>query len=112
MASADRNIEIEQLMKALVEPQKGAAYEDNFYKLLEFVKDDPSQFTLRRRLSDGESEDAFPLELEHVDELAWRFENRDQGKLVCPDCPERTGCIRLPWYEWGRCVYFCWGRLF
>lgn len=108
MAAAGRDSDIQDLMKALAEPQTGDSYEDNFFKLLEFIKRDPSEFTLRRKLSDGESEDAFQLEPEHVAELAWRFENRDQAKLVCPDCPKRKGCIRLPWYEWGRCVYMCW----
>ncbi len=108
MASTGRNGDIQALMKALVEPQTGDFYEDNFFKLLEFIKRDPSEFTLRRRLSDGESEDSFQLEAEHVDELAWRFENRNQARLVCPNCPIREGCIRLPWYEWGRCVYLCW----
>ena len=108
MATAENNPEIQDLMDALVEPQKGETYEETFFKLLEHIKKAPSQFTLRRRLSDGESEDAFQLEPEHVDELAWRFENRDQAKLVCPNCPPRAGCARLPWYEWGRCVYICW----
>ncbi len=106
MADKPGNKEIEGLMETLVEPRNDESYAADFAKLMEHIKEDPSQFTLIRKLTEGE--DKIQFAPEHLDELKWRFENREQLRLVCPNCPPRSGCIRLPWYEWGRCVYMCW----